>query len=291
LEEKRWDKIKNLLPRGYKWNTQWATRKSKKGRVMGGMIIGIRKEMAKEKEERKTEKEGIIEGVVKVGKEKWRIIGAYVKKNIDEYLTIMEKWMEEKREGEKVIIGGDFNVRTGREGGAKKREGNYKSGKKKSRKSKDKKSNRKGRKIVEKIEEWGWSIWNGNTIEDEEGEYTFTGGKGKTVIDYVIGDEETRGTIKKMKIGDKVDSDHHPLEIWVEGETQRGRKKDKEQEIRKVVWDREGQERFRKSLRLERREGKEIDEEWKEIEEKVKKALKIVSERQRDKRRERRWCR
>jgi len=111
------------------------------------------------------------------------------------------------------------------------------------------------------------------------------------VIDYVIGDKETRERIGKMKIGDKIDSDHHPLEIWVEGETQRGRKKDKEQEIRKVVWDREGQERFRKSLRIERREGKgkEIDKEWREIEERVKKALKAVGERQRDRRRERGW--
>jgi len=33
LEEKRWVKIKNLLPRGYVWNTQWATRKNKKGRA------------------------------------------------------------------------------------------------------------------------------------------------------------------------------------------------------------------------------------------------------------------
>jgi len=41
------------------------------------------------------------------------------------------------------------------------------------------------------------------------------------VIDYVIGDEETRGRIRRMKIGDKVDSDHHPPEIWVEGKAQR----------------------------------------------------------------------
>jgi hypothetical protein len=32
------------------------------------------------------------------------------------------------------------------------------------------------------FEERGWSIWNGNIIGDEEGEFTFTGGKGSTVI-------------------------------------------------------------------------------------------------------------
>jgi len=94
--------------------------------------------------------------------------------------------------GRESIIGGDFNARTEREGGAREREGNYKSGERKSRKSKDGKMNREGKKLVEKIEEWGWSIWNGNIIGDEEGEYTFTGGKGNTVIDYVISDEKTR---------------------------------------------------------------------------------------------------
>jgi len=160
LEEKRWDKIKNLLPRGYVWNTQWATRKNKKGREMGGMIMGIRREIVEGKEERKIKKEGIIEGEVsvRVGKEKWRIIRIYVKENTDEYLKIMKKWMEEKKEGEKVIIGGDFNARTGREKGAREREGNYKSGEKKSRKAKDIKVNKEGKKLVEKIEERGWSI-------------------------------------------------------------------------------------------------------------------------------------
>jgi len=60
-----------------------------------------------------------------------------VKENIDEYLTIMGKWMEEKREGEKVIIGGDFNARTGREGGAGEREGKYRSGEKEVKRQKE----------------------------------------------------------------------------------------------------------------------------------------------------------
>jgi len=30
-----------------------------------------------------------------------------------------------------------------------------------------------------------------------------------------------------MKVRDKVDSDHHPLELWVKGETKKERKKEK----------------------------------------------------------------
>ncbi|KAL6266188.1 hypothetical protein P5V15_003048 [Pogonomyrmex californicus] len=97
-------------------------------------------------------------------------------------------------------------------------------------------------------------------LGDEEEEYTFTGDKGNTVINYIIGDEEARGRIKKIKIEDRVDSDH-PLELWVEGETHRRRKKIKEQEIRQIVWDSEERERFRENLRIERKERKEMDEE------------------------------
>lgn len=49
--------------------------------------------------------------------------------------------------------------------------------------------NKEGKKLVEMIEERGWSIFNGNITGDEKGEFTFTGGKGCTVIDSVIGDE------------------------------------------------------------------------------------------------------
>jgi len=63
--------------------------------------------------------------------------------------------MEEKKEGNEVIIGGDFNARTGREEGAKKRKGDYKSGEKKNRNLKDGRMRRERRKLVEKIEEWG----------------------------------------------------------------------------------------------------------------------------------------
>jgi len=85
--------------------------------------MGIRKEMVEKKKERKAEKEGIIEEEVRVGKKQWRIIRIYMNENIDKYLTIMKKWMEEKKEGDKVINGGDFNARTGREGGKRKRGG------------------------------------------------------------------------------------------------------------------------------------------------------------------------
>lgn len=64
MDEKGWDRIKGRLPIGYKWGTQIAKRRSRKGRAMGGMAMGIRKEVIEKGQEIKSEKEGIIEGRV-----------------------------------------------------------------------------------------------------------------------------------------------------------------------------------------------------------------------------------
>lgn len=90
---------------------------------------------------------------MKIGKENWRIVGVYVNKNIEGILRKLEQWMEIREEGKYTLLGGDFNVRTGREGGRIVEEEEEKSGRKKKRHSKDQKINRKGRKLVEMIED------------------------------------------------------------------------------------------------------------------------------------------
>lgn len=44
--------------------------------------------------------------------------------------------------------------------------------------------------LVEFLEEREWGIFNGSIKGVERGEYTFTGGKENTVIDYIIGNED-----------------------------------------------------------------------------------------------------
>lgn len=56
------------MPRGYKWEVQYA-RKSKKGRAMGGIIMGIRKELKDNGTEIVSEREEImVERVSQGGK-------------------------------------------------------------------------------------------------------------------------------------------------------------------------------------------------------------------------------
>lgn len=77
------------------------------------------------------------------------------------------------------------------------------------RRSKDGKMNKDGKTLVRFLEERGWGILNGCMEEDEEEEYTFMGGKGGTVI----GDEEVRERVGKLRIGERVDSDNHSVKV------------------------------------------------------------------------------
>lgn len=115
--------------------------------------MGIRKGMMEEGEEIKMEKNGVIEGRIRIGRGKWKIIRMYVKGSIDRYLRRMEKWVEEKRKGEYVLIRDDFNARMGKEvvAGEKREKHIIRLGERRNRKSRDKKMNGEWRKLVEMI--------------------------------------------------------------------------------------------------------------------------------------------
>lgn len=42
-------------------------------------------------------------------------------------------------------------------------------------------------------------------------------GNGYMIIDYIMGEEVGRLKVEKMVIGDRVDSDHQSVEVWLEG--------------------------------------------------------------------------
>jgi hypothetical protein len=63
--------------------------------------------------------------------------------------------------------------------------------------------NAEGKRLMEWIEENVWEVLNGNKQGAEEGEWTYIGRRGETVIDYEIVNEEA---------WERVESDHLPLE-------------------------------------------------------------------------------
>lgn len=134
--------------------------KTYKRKDKGGMVIGIRKDLIEIGTEMVVEEKGLMIGYVRQGRERWRIIGVYVSGDIEQKLKKMERWMEDKTERVKTIIGKKFNAKTGEEGGEVV-EGDGMEKNDRRRKSKDKRLDRESRIMMEFIEERGWRIYNG----------------------------------------------------------------------------------------------------------------------------------
>lgn len=93
------------------------------------------------------------------------------------------------------------------------------------------------------------------------------------VIDYAIRNLEIRERIKSLKIGDKVDSDYHPVEVWVED---RGDRKKKGKKEWRGIWDEEGRKEFKQSLGKIEIGTCSLEEQWREMEKRIKEALEEV---------------
>ncbi|TGZ53205.1 hypothetical protein DBV15_01533 [Temnothorax longispinosus] len=105
--------------------------------------------------------------------------------------------------------------------------------------------NAEGRKLLEFIEEEGLGILN------TDGEFTFTGGRGESVIDYVIGNQEIWEKAEEINIGEAIYSDHQPITIRVKGTIERGKK---EKRVRKIMnWSKKGKESYKKRIGEDRR--------------------------------------
>lgn len=85
------------------------------------------------------------------------------------------------------------------------------------RKSRDEIENREGRELLRIVEEKGRVILNGNKEGDYEGRWTWERGESRSVIDYRIVNMKMWDKIKEFKVVERVDSDHHPIIIGLEG--------------------------------------------------------------------------
>lgn len=103
------------MSKGYKYKeVQLAKRKSRKGRAMGGMVMGVRREI--EVDKREEEEESLMSRMIRLQREEWRIVGVYVTGDLEKKWEKLRAWTEKGNEGIRTIAE-DFNVRTGRMGG------------------------------------------------------------------------------------------------------------------------------------------------------------------------------
>lgn len=178
--------------------------------------------------------------------------------------TIMEQIQEEKEE--KLIVEGDFNARTGNEGGPVREEDEKI---RETRNSIDRVVNREGRLLVNKIEERG-RILNGSF--SKKGGCTYIGELGASVVDYVVANEKAEENVQMIKERDRTESDHVPLEVELVGpESNTSRQITKV--IEKSNWLEKGIANYRK--RCEGWTSTQIENEniWKELKEKVKSSI------------------
>jgi hypothetical protein len=117
----------------------------------------------KEKRQENGEEEGCMDKKVHIGNKWWKIMRTY-SKEVKKTRILVEYAMKENRE-DPILLGGDFNGRTG-ERGARNLEEERGDGK---RKFKDKVENAEGKRLMKWIEENGWEVLNGNKQGDEEG--------------------------------------------------------------------------------------------------------------------------
>jgi hypothetical protein len=266
VEEKGWERLEKRMPREFEWKCQYAERESKKGRAKGGIIMGVKKGLEEENGSGVKEERGFMERTVKRKQRKWRIVTIY-SRSMKETKRIIEERVKEQEEGT-LVIGGDFNARIGGKG----RRMEEQQATIERRPTKDGIENAEGRELVSLVEERGWDVLNGNCIGDEKGEYTYIGSRGETVIDYVMVNEEAWDKIEEFKVGERVESDHMPLEVRTKGREKERSMKDVKKKIVKNIWTEEGKEKYRARLREAKYEEEEINEKVRELSENVKNA-------------------
>ena len=142
--------------------------------------------------------------------------------------------------------------------------------------------------MIDLIEERGWILLNGGKYGDEEGEWTYEKAGKKSVIDYGIVNWEGWQRVAKFEVGCRVESDHQPLIFEIKNQYARQEEKG-EEEGRVQDWSEEGVREYRKRMEeVEwKKEDKEVNEEWEEIEREITKAVKV---RRKGKRRGIGWC-
>ncbi|XP_015126352.1 protein PXR1-like [Diachasma alloeum] len=157
--------------------------------------------------------------------------------------------MEERTE-ELVLVGGDFNMKTGCKGGGGEGMEGERSSKRNSLDGSE--ACKGGKGLLRILDEMGWSILNGNFAGDEEGEFTFERAGMSSVIDYVLAEEKGRERIERFEVGVRCDFDDYPLVVTVKGEEIGERKKKKRKagvkKIKVANWEREKRGELRKRL-------------------------------------------
>lgn len=153
----------------------------------------------------------------------------------------------------------------------------YRDGVVEGRRSKDKKVSKEGACLLEWVEEGEWCLANGTKQGDEEGEFTYVGARGASVIDYLLVNTEEWDLLEEFEVKSRIESDHMPLvSVWTskEGLKEEGRKEERRQ-VERIIqcWDEESTRTFAgRTEEISLSEGGLL-EKWEELRGKVGEAV------------------
>ncbi|KAG7196729.1 hypothetical protein KM043_016066 [Ampulex compressa] len=267
MDEKAWNRMRGRQALTHEWSSVPAVKEKRKGRAKGGLVAAVSRELGAVKV--RTVNEGAIEIKVRINNKNWRIVVVY-SSNMGETLGYLECEIEEEEE-DLLLLGGDFNARAANEGGPI-GGGEWKEEAK--RRSKDRVINKDGRALLTGIKERGWSILNGSY--EDEGNWTYIGENGASVIDYVIANEAAREEVKKVIEGNKTESDHMPLEVELEGNGRKRRggvEMGETVEGERSIWSEEGVKHYQEKCEGSYSKQTMTEDIWKEMVEKVKESV------------------
>lgn len=242
IEEKQIERVNAKLPSTHNWIWSVATRAKKKGRAMGGILMGIRKDIRQGREWIIPEHH-IIAKEIEINKEMHIIIGVYNRSGISKIKQELSDLVEINPRRNIVI--GDWNARIGTLGD--RNDGSEK------RNTRDQVINEEGIKWNEFMETHGLELLNGNTEGDWNGEYTHDGYQGSSVIDYACATPTVTDEIELFTVESRTESDHQPIVIRWGQVTEEGGHHHKHNHRRVQDWNQESitlyNQRLESSLR------------------------------------------
>ena len=259
------------LNKEFKWWAKAAIRSKQKGRASGGHLIGIKKSISANWEVDEWEYGMILKRKEKEEKKEFWIISVYNNVGFGKIVKQLSECVEEgMTKGAGLMILGDLNARIGEEQGRVEwEEAATRWG---TRKSTDKTVNREGRKLLKFCETMGLIVLNGRIKGDDEGNMTYVGGGGNSVLDLVIEmEDEEEDRVKEIRVVPRIESDHLPVVVKLRGmneteNTERNtRRKRKGEKIEKLIWEKREKEKFEQELQkvwTQDNEGDEMETKW-----------------------------
>lgn len=193
------------LGQGWFTSTTPAIKTASKGRASGGLLIGIKRELASYTEMKKT-KLGEIYIEINTANGKRVIFPTYLNCNKwKEDLWKLEENIKETK-NDNIMIIGDLNARVGNSQ-------TISLDSPRNRISRDSTINKNGEELLEMLQDLDLQIANGSTRSDEEGQYTFINNRGKSVIDLCAVGGKWKYEIEDLEVEARMGSDHMPVVV------------------------------------------------------------------------------